>query len=71
MGTNAYKEKLQAMSDVELDAELDGVLTRRVQGYEMMRWKDPFNLLVEASVKLCDDAIKMIKEEQEKRKERL
>ena len=71
MKTNAYKEKLQAMSDVELDAELDGVLIRRVQGYEMMRRNDPFNLLVEASVKLCDDAIKMIKEEQEKRKERL
>lgn len=71
MKTNAYKEKLQAMSDVELDAELDGVLIRRAQGYEMMKRNDPFNLLVEASVKLCDDAIKMIKEEQEKRKERL
>lgn len=57
------------MSDVELDAELDGVLIRRAQGYEMMRRKDPFNLLMEASVKLCDDAMKMIKEEQEKRKE--
>ena len=71
MKTNVYKEKLQAMSDVELDAELDGVLIRQAQGYEMMRRKDTFNLLVEASVKLCDDAIKMIKEERKERKERL
>jgi hypothetical protein len=71
MKTNAYKEKLQAMSDAELDREFDKVLTMRVQGYQMLRRDDPFTLLVEASVKLCDDAIKMIKEELKERKERL
>ena len=70
MADKGYLRKIQAMTDLELDRELDNVLYMQSQGYDIMNGKDPFNLLVEASVRLCDDAICAIKEEQNKRKER-
>ena len=70
MADKGYLRKIQAMTDIELDRELDKVLYMQSQGYDRMNGKDPFNLLTEASVRLCDDAICAIKEEQNKRKER-
>ena len=68
MVDQSYIKKVQAMTDDELDEELYKVRDMQVQGYDMLKGNDPFNLLVEASVKMCDDAIKVIKEEQKKRR---
>lgn len=56
----SYKEKIRKMTDSELESELEIVIERRAQGYQMLGRGD---LMIEASIKLCDDAIKMIKEE--------
>lgn len=71
MVDKAYLEKIQAMTDVELDRELNKVLEMQSDGYERMKGRDPFNLLMDASVKLCDDAIQAINEEQKKRRKEL
>lgn len=68
MADQSYIKKVQAMSDTELDEEFYKVLDMQSQGYDRLKGDDPFNLLVEASVKMCDDAIKVIKEEQKKRR---
>lgn len=68
MADQSYIKKVQAMTDDELNEELYKVRDMQAQGYDMLKGKDPFNLLVEASVKMCDDAIKVIKEEQKKRR---
>lgn len=67
----AYLEKIQAMSNSELDQEFYKVLDMQSDGYERMKGRDPFKLLMEASVKLCDDAIQAIKEEQKRRRKEL
>lgn len=64
----AYLEKIQAMTDIELDRELNNVLEMQSDGYERIKGRDLFNLLMDASVKLCDDAILVIKEEQKRRR---
>jgi hypothetical protein len=56
----SYKEKIRKMTDSDLDSELERVIERRAQGYQRLGRGD---LMIEASIKLCDDAIKMIKEE--------
>lgn len=71
MADQSYIKKVQAMTNTELDQELCKVLDMQSQGYDMLKGNDPFNLLVEASVKMCDDAIKAIKEEQKKRRKGL
>lgn len=68
MADQSYIKKVQVMTDDELDQEFYKVRDMQVQGYDMLKGNDPFNLLVEASVKMCDDAIKEIKEEQKKRR---
>ena len=68
MTDKKYLRKIQAMTDLELDRELDKTLDMLSQGYDRIKGRDPFNLLVEASVKLCEDAICVIKEELNKRK---
>lgn len=64
----AYLEKIQAMTDIELDRELNNVLEMQSDGYERIKGRDLFNLLMDASVNLCDDAILVIKEEQKRRR---
>lgn len=59
-----YKDKLKAMADNELDKELERVIENRFQGYQMLGSGD---LMIEASIKLCDDAIKSIKLEKSSR----
>jgi len=71
MADQSYIKKVQAMTDAELNEELYKVRNMQAQGYDRLKGNDPFNLLVEASVKMCDDAIKVIKEEQKKRRKRL
>ena len=68
MADQSYIKKVQVMTDTELDQELYKVRDMQAQGYDRLKGNDPFNLLVEASVKMCDDAIKVIKEEQKKRR---
>lgn len=68
MADQSYIKKVQAMTDARLDEELCKVRDMQTQGYDRLKGNDPFNLLVEASVKMCDDAIKVIKEEQKKRR---
>lgn len=68
MADQSYIKKVQAMTDDELDQEFYKVRDMQVQGYDMLKGNDSFNLLVEASVKMCDDATKVIKEEQKKRR---
>lgn len=68
MADQSYIKKVQVMTDAELDEELCKVRDMQSQGYDRLKGNDPFNLLVEASVKICDDAIKVIKEEQKKRR---
>lgn len=68
MASKEYQEKIQAMTDAELDREFEKVLEMQSDGYERMRGRDPFNLLAEASVKLCDEAIEAIDAERSKRK---
>lgn len=70
MADQSYIKKAQAMTDTELEQEFYKVRDMQVQGYDMLKGNDPFNLLVEASVKMCDDAIKVIKEEQKKRRKK-
>ena len=60
MADQSYIKKVQVMTDAELNEELYKVRDMQAQGYDMLKGKDPFNLLVEASVKMCDDAIKVI-----------
>lgn len=71
MADKGYLRKIQAMTDIELDRELDKVMDMQSQGYDRMNGKGSFNLLAEASVNLCNDAICAIKEEQNKRKGRI
>lgn len=71
MADQSYIKKVQAMTDTELEQEFYKVLDIQSQGYDRLKGNDLFNLLVEASVKMCDDAIKVIKEEQKKRRKRL
>lgn len=71
MADHSYTKKVQAMTDTELEQEFYKVRDMQSQGYDRLKGNDPFNLLVEASVKMCDDAIKVIKEEQKKRREQL
>ena len=68
MADHSYTKKVQAMTDTELEQEFYKVRDMQSQGYDRLKGNDPFNLLVEASVKLCDDAIKVIKEELRKRR---
>lgn len=71
MADQSYIKKVQAMTDAELDEVFYKVRDMQAQAYDMLKGNDPFNLLVEASVKMCDDAIKVIKEEQKKRRKEL
>ena len=52
------------MTDSELESELHGVIERRTNGYQMLRGRD---LIIEASIKLCDDAIQAINLEKSNR----
>lgn len=52
-----YNDKIRKMTDAELESELENVIGRRAQGYQMLGRGD---LLIEASIKLCDDAIEAI-----------
>lgn len=61
MRTMTYKGKLKGMTDNELDKELERVIESRVQGYQMLGRGD---LMVEASIKLHDEAIVAIKTEE-------
>lgn len=71
MADQSYIKKVKAMTDTELEEELYKVLDMQSQGYDMLKGNDPFNLLVEASVKMCDDAIEVIKEGQKNRRKEL
>ena len=55
-----YKDKLKAMTDNELDKELERVIESRAQGYQMLGRSD---LMIESSIKLHDEAIESIKNE--------
>ena len=59
-----YKDKLKAMTDDELDKELQKVIDSRIQGYQMLGCRD---LMTEASIKLHDEAIAAIKTEKSNR----
>lgn len=59
-----YADKIKAMTDAELETELQSVIERRAQGYQMLRGRD---LMIEASIKLCDDAIQAINLEKSNR----
>lgn len=59
-----YKEKIQSMTDIELDTELENVIERRALGYQMLGSGD---LMIQASITLCDDAIEAIKLEKSNR----
>ena len=59
-----YKDKLKAMTDDELDKELQKVIDSREQGYQMLGCRD---LIIEASIKLHDEAIAAIKTEKSNR----
>jgi hypothetical protein len=59
-----YKEKIQSMTDTELDTELENVIERRALGYQMLGSGD---LMIQASITLCDDAIEAIKLEKSNR----
>lgn len=59
-----YKDKLKAMTDDELDKELQKVIDSRTQGYQMLGCRD---LMIEASIKLHDEAIAAIKTEKSNR----
>ena len=59
-----YKEKIQSMTDTELDTELGNVIERRALGYQMLGSGD---LMIQASITLCDDAIEDIKLEKSNR----
>ena len=50
-------ETYKKMTDVELELELERVIELRAQGYQMLGRGD---LMIEASIKLCDDAIQAI-----------
>lgn len=50
-------EKYKKMTDVELELELEMLIEHRAQGYQMLGSGD---LMIEASIKLCDDAIQAI-----------
>lgn len=60
-----YKDKLKAMTDDELDKELQKVIDSRAQGYQML---GRGNLMIEASIKLHDEAIAAIKTEKSNRR---
>lgn len=60
----SYADKLKSMTDSELESELHGVIERRTNGYQMLRGRD---LIIEASIKLCDDAIQAINLEKSNR----
>lgn len=60
-----YKDKLKAMADNELDKELQKVIDSRAQGYQMLGRRD---LMIEASIKLHDEAIAVIKIEKSNRR---
>lgn len=68
MTDQSYIKRVQAMTDTELDEEFYKVRDVQAQGYDRLKGNDPFNLLTEASIKLCNDAINVIKEEQKKRR---
>lgn len=59
-----YKDKIQKMTDVELELELKNVIERRAFGYQMLGRGD---LMIEASIKLCNDAIQAIESEKQNR----
>jgi hypothetical protein len=59
-----YKEKIQSMTDTELDTELENVIECRALGYQMLGSGD---LMIQASITLCDDAIEAIKLEKSNR----
>ena len=59
-----YKEKIQSMTDTEVDTELGNVSARRALGYQMLGSGD---LMIQASITLCDDAIEDIKLEKSNR----
>ena len=59
-----YKDKLKAMTDDELDKELQKVIDSRALGYQMLGCRD---LIIEASIKLHDEAIAAIKTEKSNR----
>jgi hypothetical protein len=62
--TMNYKEKIRKMTDSELESELERVIERRAQGYQRLGRGD---LMIEASIKLCDEAIQSIEEEKSNR----
>ena len=51
MADQSYIKKVQAMTDIELEQEFYKVRDMQSQGYDRLKGNDPFNLLVEASVK--------------------
>ena len=59
-----YKDKLKEMTDDELDKELQKVIDSRTQGYQMLVHRD---WMIEASIKLHDEAIASIKTEKSNR----
>jgi hypothetical protein len=59
-----YKDKLKAMTDDELDKELQKVIDSRIQGYQMLGCRD---LILQSSIKLHDEAIAAIKTEKSNR----
>ena len=59
-----YKDKLKAKTDDELDKELQKVIDSRAQGYQMLGHRD---WMIEASIKLHDEAIASIKTEKSNR----
>ena len=59
-----YKDKLKEMTDDELDKELQKIIDSRTQGYQMLGCRD---LMIEASIKLHDEAIAAIKTEKSNR----
>ncbi len=59
-----YTDKIKSMTDAELESELQNVIEHRANGYQMLRGHD---LMIEASIKLCDDAIEAINLEKSNR----
>lgn len=64
MTDNGYLKKIQAMSDAQLEEELEKTICSRAQAYQMLGERD---LLIEASIKLHDNAIDAINLEKQNR----